>query len=105
LEVLQLQILQILVIFCRFPIKLNTNPFLVNGSITTNSSAALIAETLQQIDRLGLELDNYCTELDIENNNEEKKYYDKQENIHTNKDKQKLPPPVPPKRTEVNLYI
>lgn len=72
----------------------------VNGSITTNSSAALIAETLQQIDRLGLELDNYCTELDIENNNEEKKYYDKQENIHTNKDKQKLPPPVPPKRTE-----
>uniref|UniRef100_A0A915LSJ4 IMD domain-containing protein n=1 Tax=Meloidogyne javanica TaxID=6303 RepID=A0A915LSJ4_MELJA len=74
----------------------------VNGSITTNSSAALIAETLQQIDRLGLELDNYCTELDIENNDEEKNY-DKQENIHTNKDKQKLPPPVPPKRTE-NFY-
>nr|CAD2205721.1 unnamed protein product [Meloidogyne enterolobii] len=71
----------------------------VNGSITTNSSAALIAETLQQIDRLGLELDNYCTGLDIENNDEERKY-DKQENIQNNKYKQKLPPPVPPKRTE-----
>ncbi|CAK5055691.1 unnamed protein product [Meloidogyne enterolobii] len=57
------------------------------------------AETLQQIDRLGLELDNYCTGLDIESNDEEKKYYDKQENIHNNKNKQKLPP-VPPKRTE-----
>ncbi|CAK5076382.1 unnamed protein product [Meloidogyne enterolobii] len=72
----------------------------VNGSITTNSSAALIAETLQQIDRLGLELDNYCTGLDIESNAEEKKYFDKQENIHTDKNKQKLPPPVPPKRIE-----
>uniref|UniRef100_A0A1I8AYH2 IMD domain-containing protein n=1 Tax=Meloidogyne hapla TaxID=6305 RepID=A0A1I8AYH2_MELHA len=71
----------------------------INGSVTTNSSsAALIAETLQQIDRLGLELDNYCTGLDIVDN-EEKKCYEKQENIIT-KEKQKLPPPVPPKRTE-----
>lgn len=44
----------------------------MDGSATTStSSAALIAETLQQIDRLGLELDNYCDGLEenAENSN------------------------------------
>ncbi|KAF7638663.1 IMD domain-containing protein [Meloidogyne graminicola] len=70
-----------------------------NGSVTTNSSsAALIAETLQQIDRLGLELDSYCTGLGIAIDNREEKCYKHQENKSKDKNKQqKQPPPIPPK--------
>ena len=75
--------------------------FSANGSVTTTSSAALIAETLQQIDRLGLELDSYCTGLDNGADDGEKKCNERQEN----KIQQRKPPPIPPKRNDVNFLF